>query len=167
MVITTSQLHSTKSKPRFCAGSNPARDVSEVAMLRISDIGLSVADYFNSPQIVTPPFVINQSKMTPLSHNKLENTDFPQVIMTPLISIANQWRVNINWWKNTPWNHCSAIRTVIFDIFRRQWNATLLILCPEQQELKPFPKSRRNWRTSFWNVNKNHASARISTVPIF
>ena len=26
--------------------------------------------------------------------NKLENSDSPQVIMTPLISIANQWRVN-------------------------------------------------------------------------
>ena len=28
------------------------------------------------------------------NHNKLENSDSPQVIMTPLISIANQWRVN-------------------------------------------------------------------------
>ena len=30
MVITTAQLHSTKPKLRFCAGSNPARDVSEI-----------------------------------------------------------------------------------------------------------------------------------------
>ena len=56
-----------------------------------------VADYFSSPQIVTPPFIINQRKMTPFSHDKLENSDSPRVIMTPLVSIANQWRVNINW----------------------------------------------------------------------
>ena len=30
MVITTAQLHSTKPKLRFCTGSNPARDVSEI-----------------------------------------------------------------------------------------------------------------------------------------
>ena len=30
VVITTAQLHSTKSEPRFCAGSNPARGVSEI-----------------------------------------------------------------------------------------------------------------------------------------
>ena len=30
VVITTSQLHSTKPKLRFCAGSNPARGVSEI-----------------------------------------------------------------------------------------------------------------------------------------
>ena len=30
VVITTSQLHSTKPKFRFCAGSNPARGVSEI-----------------------------------------------------------------------------------------------------------------------------------------
>ena len=29
-VITTAQLHSTKSELRFCAGSNPARVVSEI-----------------------------------------------------------------------------------------------------------------------------------------
>ena len=29
LVITISQLHSTKSELRFCAGSNPARRVSE------------------------------------------------------------------------------------------------------------------------------------------
>ena len=28
--VTTVQLHSTKSEPRFCAGSNPARGVSEI-----------------------------------------------------------------------------------------------------------------------------------------
>ena len=49
-----------------------------------------VEDYFNSPQIVTPPVITNQRKMTPLTHNKLENSDFPQVIMTPQITIANQ-----------------------------------------------------------------------------
>ena len=30
VVITTAQLHSTKSELRFCAGSNPARGVSEI-----------------------------------------------------------------------------------------------------------------------------------------
>ena len=30
VVITTAQLHSTKPELRFCAGSNPARDVSEI-----------------------------------------------------------------------------------------------------------------------------------------
>ena len=30
VVITTAQLHSTKSEIRFCAGSNPARGVSMV-----------------------------------------------------------------------------------------------------------------------------------------
>ena len=30
VVITTTQLHSTKSELRFCAGSNPARSVSEI-----------------------------------------------------------------------------------------------------------------------------------------
>ena len=30
VVITTAQLHSTKPKLRFCAGSNPARGVSEI-----------------------------------------------------------------------------------------------------------------------------------------
>ena len=30
MVITTAQLHSTKPELRFCAGSNPARGVSEI-----------------------------------------------------------------------------------------------------------------------------------------
>ena len=30
VVIVTAQLHSTKPELRFCAGSNPARDVSEV-----------------------------------------------------------------------------------------------------------------------------------------
>ena len=30
VVITAAQLHSTKSELRFCAGSNPARDVSEI-----------------------------------------------------------------------------------------------------------------------------------------
>ena len=30
VVITTAQLHSTKPEFRFCAGSNPARDVSEI-----------------------------------------------------------------------------------------------------------------------------------------
>ena len=30
MVITTAQRHSTKPEPRFCAGSNPARGVSEI-----------------------------------------------------------------------------------------------------------------------------------------
>ena len=30
VVITTAQLHSTKPKLSFCAGSNPARDVSEI-----------------------------------------------------------------------------------------------------------------------------------------
>ena len=29
MVITTAQLHSTKPELSFCAGSNPARHVSE------------------------------------------------------------------------------------------------------------------------------------------
>ena len=29
-VITTAQLHSTKPELRFCAGSNPARGVSEI-----------------------------------------------------------------------------------------------------------------------------------------
>ena len=31
VVITTAQLHSTKSELRFCAGSNPARGVSEIS----------------------------------------------------------------------------------------------------------------------------------------
>ena len=36
--------------------------------------------------------------------------------MTPLISTANQWKVNINCWKsNFPWNHCSAIQNCNFD----------------------------------------------------
>ena len=30
MVITTTQLHSTKPELRFCAGSNPSRGVSEI-----------------------------------------------------------------------------------------------------------------------------------------
>ena len=30
VVITTAQLHSTKSELRFCAGSSPARGVSEI-----------------------------------------------------------------------------------------------------------------------------------------
>ena len=30
VVITTTQLHSTKPELRFCAGSNPARGVSEI-----------------------------------------------------------------------------------------------------------------------------------------
>ena len=30
VVITTAQLHSTKSELRFCAGLNPARGVSEI-----------------------------------------------------------------------------------------------------------------------------------------
>ena len=30
VVITTAQLHSTKPELRFCAGSNPARGVSEI-----------------------------------------------------------------------------------------------------------------------------------------
>ena len=30
VVITTAQLHSTNPKLRLCAGSNPARDVSEI-----------------------------------------------------------------------------------------------------------------------------------------
>ena len=30
MVITTAQLHSTKSELKFCTGSNPARGVSEI-----------------------------------------------------------------------------------------------------------------------------------------
>ena len=30
VVITTAQLHSTKTELRFCTGSNPARDVSEI-----------------------------------------------------------------------------------------------------------------------------------------
>ena len=102
---------------------------------------------------------VNQGKIIPPSHNKLENSDSPQVIMTPLISIANQWRVNINWWKRTP-------------LKPLQYNSNCnirrhLILFLEQQELKPFPKSRRNWRTSFWNENRSHASVRISIVPIF
>ena len=30
VVVATAQLHSTKSELRFCAGSNPARGVSEI-----------------------------------------------------------------------------------------------------------------------------------------
>ena len=30
VVINTAQLHPTKPKPRFCAGSNPARGMSEI-----------------------------------------------------------------------------------------------------------------------------------------
>ena len=30
VVVTTAQLHSTKPEPRFCAGSNPVRGVSEI-----------------------------------------------------------------------------------------------------------------------------------------
>ena len=30
VVITTAQLHSTKSEPRFCAGSNPPPSVLEI-----------------------------------------------------------------------------------------------------------------------------------------
>ena len=30
VVITTAQLHSSKPESRFCAGSNPARGVSEI-----------------------------------------------------------------------------------------------------------------------------------------
>ena len=30
VVITTAQLHLTKSELRLCTGSNPARDVSEI-----------------------------------------------------------------------------------------------------------------------------------------
>ena len=30
VVITTAQLHSTKFELKFCAGSNPARGVSEI-----------------------------------------------------------------------------------------------------------------------------------------
>ena len=30
VVITTAQLHSTKPELKFCAGSNPARSVSEI-----------------------------------------------------------------------------------------------------------------------------------------
>ena len=31
MVITTAQVHSTRPELRFCAGSNPARSVSEIS----------------------------------------------------------------------------------------------------------------------------------------
>ena len=37
VVITTAQLHLTKPKLRFCAGSNPARCVGDFAMVRMSD----------------------------------------------------------------------------------------------------------------------------------
>ena len=30
VVVTTAQLHSTKLELRFCAGLNPARDMSEI-----------------------------------------------------------------------------------------------------------------------------------------
>ena len=30
VVVTTAQLHSTKSELKFCGGSNPARGVSEI-----------------------------------------------------------------------------------------------------------------------------------------
>ena len=30
VVITTAQIHSTKPKLKFCAGSNPVRGVSEI-----------------------------------------------------------------------------------------------------------------------------------------
>ena len=64
----------------------------------LDEVGFTgIADYFNSLQIVTPPVIINQRKMTTPSHNKLENCKPAQVIMTPLIGITNQWRVNINW----------------------------------------------------------------------
>ena len=40
VVIITGQLHSTKSElRRFCAGSNPACSVLEIAMVRTSDNG--------------------------------------------------------------------------------------------------------------------------------
>ena len=58
---------------------------------------MPVADYFNFLQIVTPPVIINQRKMTLPSLKKLGNSDSPQVIMAPLISIANQWRINRTW----------------------------------------------------------------------
>ena len=58
---------------------------------------MPVADYFNFLQIVTPPVIINQRKMTLPSLKKLGKSDAPQVIMTPLISIANQWRINRTW----------------------------------------------------------------------
>ena len=39
MVITATQLYSTKPELRFCAGSNPVRDVSEIHDGEISDNG--------------------------------------------------------------------------------------------------------------------------------
>ena len=37
MVITTAKRHSRKPELRLSAGSNPASDMSEFAMVRISD----------------------------------------------------------------------------------------------------------------------------------
>ena len=39
VVLTTARFHSTKLELRFCAVSNPADGVVEIAMLRISDSG--------------------------------------------------------------------------------------------------------------------------------
>ena len=38
-VISTAQLNATKPELRFCAGSNPARGMSEIRKVRISDKG--------------------------------------------------------------------------------------------------------------------------------
>ena len=39
VVITNAKLRSTKPELSFCTGSNPARAVSEICMVRISDNG--------------------------------------------------------------------------------------------------------------------------------
>ena len=41
VAITTAQLHSTNPELRFCTGSSPARGVSEIRMVMISDNGPS------------------------------------------------------------------------------------------------------------------------------
>ena len=82
---------------------------SSVSVVNFEHVIAGVVKYFNSPKLWLPQS-INQRKMTPSSHNKLENGDLPQVIMTRLISIVSQWRVNINWWKRTPLKplHCNS-----------------------------------------------------------
>ena len=56
VVITTAQLHSTKPELRFCAGSNPARGVSEIRDgedLRLSSVNhntKTIHHYHHHPQ---------------------------------------------------------------------------------------------------------------------
>ena len=92
------------------ATSSPANDRRSV-VIKKADKGFCVvvSDRYSRLLWIPPPpppppkkNCDSLRKMTPPCHNNLENSDSPQVIITPLTDIANQWRVNINWRKRTP-----------------------------------------------------------------